>query len=77
MLLLLSNITYLLLGSTEDAFARTKTAAIIKSMVHFTQNGIVDILKNNSFKLDTFLKKPFFDLKDLKCTCQSDKNSTS
>ena len=47
---------------------KKKTAIVIKSMTHFTQNGIFDIFKNYPFKLDTFLKLLFFlfHLKDLK-----------
>ena len=57
------------------ASGRTKTTAAIKSMAHFTQNKIIGILKNNPFRLDAFKKLFFFfNLKELKCICKSDKN---
>ena len=32
-------------------------------MAHFTQNGIIDMLRNNPFKLDTISKNIFLALK--------------
>ena len=50
----------------KDATAQIKTTAVIKSMAHFAQNGIIEILINKSFQTRNISKNIFLCLKDLK-----------
>ena len=51
----LGSIFYVTIRGGDALLPKQQIIAALKSVANFIQNGIIDVLKNNLFKLDTFL----------------------